>query len=149
LCDAGGEQLDDIDKAAVIGCQEHRDLAHVFRRTEAAERHVARNPAFCSSRIKSERPGVSMWPGLSTLMRMLRPLRSTIQFRANERTAAFVALQTPKDSKPLIDAIEPVSITDERSDRSGYAEVNPDSHAAPSPKTRCPPSGAACDNRLI
>ncbi len=54
-------------------------------------------------------------------MRMLRPLRSTIQLRAKDRTAALEALYALKDSKPLIDAIEPVRITDAPSDSRGSA----------------------------
>jgi hypothetical protein len=42
-------------------------------------------------------------------MRIARPLRSAIQLRANDRTAALLALQTEKDGMPLIEAIEPVS----------------------------------------
>ena len=60
-----------------------------------------------------ERPGVSVYPGLNTLMRMSRPLRSTIQLRANERTAALDALYTEQEANPLIDTIEPVRITEE------------------------------------
>jgi hypothetical protein len=44
---------------------------------------------------------------------MSRPLRSTIQVRANERTAALLALYTEQAAKPLIDTIEPMRITDE------------------------------------
>jgi hypothetical protein len=39
-------------------------------------------------------------------------LRSAIQLRAKDRTAALLALYTENDGKPLIDAIEPVRITD-------------------------------------
>src|SRR5262249_34565798 len=45
--------------------------------------------------------------------RMSRPLRSTIQVRANERTAAFAALYIEQEANPLIDTIEPVRITEE------------------------------------
>jgi hypothetical protein len=45
--------------------------------------------ALSSSVMKCERPGVAVYPGLNTLTRMSRPLRSTIQVRANERTAAL------------------------------------------------------------
>src|ERR1700730_6023165 len=62
---------------------------------------VATTAAFSSSVMKWERPGVSVYPGLNTLTRMSRPLRSTIQVRANERTAAFDALYTEQEAKAL------------------------------------------------
>src|SRR5260370_35496483 len=68
-----------------------------------------------------ERPGVAVYPGLNTLTRMPRPLRSTIQVRANERTAAFDALYTEQEAKPLIDTIEPVRVTEEPLVSSGSA----------------------------
>ena len=37
-------------------------------------------------------PGVSMMPGLSALTRMRRSFRSAVHVRANDRTAALVAL---------------------------------------------------------
>ena len=57
---------------------------------------------------------------LLTVMRMSRPLTSAIQLRANDRTAAFDALYTERE-KPLIDAIEPVRITEEPLTSSGSA----------------------------
>ena len=36
--------------------------------------------------------GVSIGPGLSALTRILRAFRSTVHVRANDRTAALVAL---------------------------------------------------------
>jgi hypothetical protein len=51
--------------------------------------------------MKWDRPGVAVYPGLNTLMRMSRPLRSTIQVRANERTAALLALYTEQSGKTL------------------------------------------------
>ncbi len=74
---------------------------------------VAMTEVLSSSVIRWDRPGVAVVPGLNTLMRMSRPLRSTIQLRANERTAAFDALYTEREGKPLIDAIEPVRMTEE------------------------------------
>ena len=52
---------------------------------------------------------------------MSRSLRSTIQVRANERTAAFDALYTEQAGKPLIDTIEPMRITEEPLISSGSA----------------------------
>ena len=52
---------------------------------------------------------------------MSRPLRSTIQPRANERIAAFVASYTEQEAKPLIDTIEPVKITEEPLPSNGSA----------------------------
>src|SRR5436190_22509909 len=54
-------------------------------------------------------------------MRIPRPLRSAIQLRAKDRTAALLALYTEKDGKPLIEAIEPVRITEAPSANSGSA----------------------------
>src|SRR6201981_1093759 len=81
---------------------------------------------FSSSVMKWDRPGVSVYPGLNTLTRMWRPLRSTIQVRANERTAAFDALYTEHEAKPLIDTIEPVRITEDprASNGSAFCTVN-------------------------
>ena len=76
--------------------------------------------------MKWERPGVAVVPGLNTLMRMSRPLSSTIQVRANERTAAFDAPYTERDGKPFIVAIEPVRITEAPflSNGSAFCTVN-------------------------
>ena len=56
----------------------------------------ARPALICSSSpgelARPSTPGVSIGPGLSTLTRILRSFRSTVQVRANERTAALVAL---------------------------------------------------------
>src|SRR6202023_3941858 len=68
--------------------------------------------ALSFSVMKWERPGVAVYPGLNTLTRMSRPLRSTIQVRANERIAAFDASYTKQAAKPLIDTIEPRRLTD-------------------------------------
>ena len=46
--------------------------------------------------------GVAMGPGLRVLTRILRALRSTVHVRANERTAAFVALYTLKFQNPFV-----------------------------------------------
>jgi hypothetical protein len=62
-----------------------------------------------------------MCPGLSTLTRIPRSFRSTIQVRANERTAALLALYTPRGGNPLAEAIDPVRITDAADDRRGSA----------------------------
>ena len=47
------------------------------------------SPTVCPRRSMA---GVSMGPGLTTLTRILRSLRSTVQLRAKERRAALVAL---------------------------------------------------------
>ena len=46
--------------------------------------------------------------------------------RANERTAAFAALYTEQDAKPLIDTIEPVRITEDPllSNGNAFCTVN-------------------------
>src|SRR5260370_14630277 len=61
--------------------------------------------------------GVSIGPGLIALTRILRPLRSEVHDRANERTAALLALYTLNPSMPFRPAmeefkmIEPPSLT--------------------------------------
>src|SRR6202030_432644 len=87
---------------------------------------VATTAAFSSSVMKWDMPGVSVYPGLNTLTRMSRPLRSTIQGRADEGTAAFDALYTEQAAKPLIDTIEPVWITEapRASNGSAFCTVN-------------------------
>src|ERR1700748_3525093 len=104
-----------IDRRPLDGRHRNRPL-----RTEATA------AALSASVMKSSRPGVSVYPGLNTLTRMSRPLRSTIQVRANERTAAFDALYTEQEAKPLIETIEPVRITEDprASNGSAFCTVN-------------------------
>ena len=52
---------------------------------------MATNTSFASLG-KPSKIAVSMVPGLSTFTRILRAFRSTVQVRANERTAALLAL---------------------------------------------------------
>ena len=53
-----------------------------------------------------------MMPGLIAFTRILRFLRSTDQVRANERTAALVALYTLKAGLPVIETIEALRTID-------------------------------------
>jgi hypothetical protein len=88
-------------------------LAEIVRRADPAKRNRSGGRRSFLTVMKCERPGVAVYPGLNTLTRMSRPLRSTIQVRANERTAAFDALYTEQAVNPLIDTIERVRITEE------------------------------------
>jgi hypothetical protein len=69
----------------------------------------------------STRPGVLIGPGLRVLMRMLRPLTSSIQLRANARTAALDAAYTLNAGVPLLAAVEPVKMTEAPSPNKGNA----------------------------
>src|SRR5437773_801809 len=75
----------------------------------------------CSLSPRPLIPGVSIGPGLIALTRILRALRSTVQLRANDRTAALVALYTLKPSRPLEPAIDAFRMIDPPSRRSGSA----------------------------
>jgi hypothetical protein len=50
---------------------------------------------------------------------MLRPLRSVVQLRASDRTAAFVAAYTAKPGSPMSAVIEALSTIDAPSRRTG------------------------------
>src|SRR6202007_1751900 len=52
--------------------------------------------------------GVSVGPGLITFERICRSLRSEVQVRTKERTAALVAPYTPKAGVPFTLATEPL-----------------------------------------
>src|SRR6266849_6235603 len=56
----------------------------------------------------SLQPGVLVGPGLTALTRILRAFRSRVQLRANDRTAALLALYTLNASAPLIEVVEAV-----------------------------------------
>ena len=92
------EQLDAGDEAAVVGGEEHGGLGDlVGRRPSGPAGRCAARPALnCSASSSVEarpsRTGVSIGPGLRALTRILRPFRSAVQVRANDRTAALVAL---------------------------------------------------------
>src|SRR5437660_7494848 len=51
-------------------------------------------------------PGVSIGPGLTAFTRMRRSFRSVVQVRANERTAALVALYTLFAGNPLLPTMD-------------------------------------------
>jgi hypothetical protein len=57
-------------------------LVIIFRRSAPASEESG----------KSFNPGVSIDPGLTAFTRMRRSFKSVVHVRANERTAAFVAL---------------------------------------------------------
>src|SRR5689334_16587712 len=64
--------------------------------------------------------------GIPSLWWPLDQTSAPIQVRANERTAAFDALYTEQEAKPLIDTIEPVRITEEPlfSNGNAFCTVN-------------------------
>src|SRR5439155_17320268 len=66
-------------------------------------------------------PGVSVAPGLTAFPRMRRSLRSVVNVRAKERTAALVALYTLFDANPLLPTTEAFRMIDAPSESSGSA----------------------------
>jgi hypothetical protein len=70
---------------------------------------------------KSLNPGVSINPGLIAFTRMPRTFRSVVHVRANERTAAFVALYTLLACKPLLATMEAFTMIEASSGISGSA----------------------------
>ncbi len=66
-------------------------------------------------------PGVSMGPGLTAFTRMRRSFSSVVHVRANERTAAFVALYTLLAGNPLLPTIDALRMIDAPSGISGSA----------------------------
>lgn len=58
-------------------------------------------------------------PGLMALTLILRSLRSSVQLRANDRTAALVALYTLKAWAPLMEEIEAFRIIEAPSANRG------------------------------
>jgi hypothetical protein len=83
------------DVAAVVGREKHDGFRDLIGCAEPAKRNDAGNhlPALRARfRSKSLNPGVSIDPGLTALTPMRRSFRSVVHVRANERTAAFVAL---------------------------------------------------------
>jgi len=98
LCEAAiHKRFRSSDVAAVFGREEHDGPGDLFGCPEPAERTM---PGIiflrCSPTSEdASRPvaaGVLIEPGLIAFTRMRRSLRSVVQVRANERTAAFVAL---------------------------------------------------------
>src|SRR6266446_8897528 len=100
LCDpAIHEQLDSRDVAAVVGREEHHGLAISSGRPKRPRGTVAaiifaRCWPVSEEASSSFSPGVSVAPGLTAFTRMRRSFSSVVHVRANERTAAFVALYT-------------------------------------------------------
>src|SRR3989454_546480 len=70
---------------------------------------------------RSFSPGVSVAPGLTAFTRMRRSLRSVVNVRAKERTAALVALYTLFDANPLLPTTEAFRMIDAPSESSGNA----------------------------
>src|SRR5438046_5369541 len=69
--------------------------------------------------IRSFSPGVSMGPGLTAFTRMRRSFSSVVHVRANERTAAFVALYPLLDGTPLLPTIDALRMIDAPAGSSG------------------------------
>src|SRR6266404_2008881 len=74
-----------------------------------------------SAFIRPLSPGVSITPGLTTFTRILRPFRSDVQVRANDRSAALVALYTLTASHPLDPTTEALRMIDAPWRSSGSA----------------------------
>src|SRR5216683_138784 len=70
---------------------------------------------------KALNPGVSIEPGLTAFTRMRRGLRSVVHVRANERTAALVALYTLFDGSPLLATTDAQRTMEEPSLSNGNA----------------------------
>ena len=66
-------------------------------------------------------PGVSIEPGLTAFTRMRRCFRSVVHVRANERTAALVALYTLLAENPLLATIDAFRMMEAPSGSSGSA----------------------------
>src|SRR6202035_1211522 len=64
-------------------------------------------------------PGVSVEPGLTAFTRMRRSFKSVVHVRANERTAALLALYTLFDANPLLATMDAFRITEAPSGSSG------------------------------
>jgi len=62
-----------------------------------------------------------MGPGLTAFTRMRRSFSSVVHVRANERTAAFVALYTLLAGNPLLPTIDALRMIDAPSGISGSA----------------------------
>jgi hypothetical protein len=98
LCEATiHKQFRSRDVAAVVGGEKH----HAFAISSGAPNlpsgtalEIISLPCWPvpveASRLLN--PGVSMKPGLTAFTRMRRSFKSVVHVRANERTAAFVAL---------------------------------------------------------
>ena len=100
LCNAAiHKQFRSRDVAAVVGGEKHHGLGDLMGFPSLPSGTVLKSICQrCSSAsaeaIRSFSPGVSMKPGLTAFTRMRRSFKSVVQVRANERTAAFVALYT-------------------------------------------------------
>src|SRR5213593_490302 len=70
---------------------------------------------------RSLSPGVSIEPGLTAFTRMRRCFKSVVQVRANERTAALVALYTLLDDRPLLATMDAFRMNEAPSGISGSA----------------------------
>src|SRR3984885_15995908 len=66
-------------------------------------------------------PGVSIGPGLTAFTRILRSFRSFVHERANDRTAALVALYTLNAGIPLMETIEALRMIERPSAIGGRA----------------------------
>src|SRR5258708_38509714 len=80
------------------------------------------SPFRCSSfGARPARPGGSIGPGLTTLTRILRSFKSSVQHRAKDRIAALAAEETLKAAIAVEPAVEAVMIIDPPSGTRGRA----------------------------
>ena len=86
------EEFDAVDEAGIARGEEERDGRDLFGASHFAARDQGFEELLGLWLRAGSRIGVSMVPGLRMLTRILRSLSSTSQVRANERTAALLAL---------------------------------------------------------
>src|SRR5215470_2618124 len=94
LCDAA---INSRAVAAVVGGEKHHGFGNLIGRTKlpsgvTLEIIFLRCTPVSEEASRSLSPGVSMEPGLIAFTRMRRSFKSVVHVRANERTAALVAL---------------------------------------------------------
>ncbi len=75
----------------------------------------------CSPAALPCHAGVSINPGLTAFTRMRRSFKSVVHVRANERTAAFVALYTLLSGKPFLATMDAFRMIEAPSGISGSA----------------------------
>src|SRR5215469_17113934 len=127
LCEATiHEQFRSCNVATVVGGEEHHGPGDLIGGAESAERNSvgqhlqALLAGFCGSQ-QVVSPGVSVAPGLTAFTRMRRCFKSVVQVRANERTAALVALETRPAPNPLLAPMAAFRMIEAPSESNGSA----------------------------
>src|ERR1700693_3308671 len=84
--------LDSGDETAVVRRQKHDGFRNLIAATDSPQRHHGARSRPTSDELNNSRsPSVSIGPGLTAFTRIRRALRSVVQVRAKDRTAALVA----------------------------------------------------------